>query len=148
MAVRRGRRAVTGFWADFRDFIMRGNVIDLAVAVVIGGAFGKIIDSFVTDIITPTILQPALEASGTNQLQNLTADGVKYGVFLAAILNFLVIALCMFLVIRLFEAAKKQFVREEEIEEAAPVDPVVVSQERLTGAVERLTQVIETQSRR
>ncbi len=52
-----------GFWADFRKFLMQGNVIDLAVAVIIGGAFGKIITSFVEDIVTPAILNPALQAA-------------------------------------------------------------------------------------
>jgi len=56
-------RGNSGFIADFRKFLMRGNVIDLAVAVIIGGAFGKIITSLVEDIITPVILTPALEAA-------------------------------------------------------------------------------------
>lgn len=141
MAVRRGRRAATGFLADFREFIMRGNVIDLAVAVVIGTAFGKIVDSLVADLLTPVILQPAMSAAGVDQLSSLTANGIRYGVFLAAVINFLVIALCMFLLVRAFEVAKRQFIREEEVE--APVEPVIASQERLTGAVERLTEAIE-----
>lgn len=103
-----------GFWADFRKFIMQGNVIDLAVAVVIGGAFGKIVTSLVEDIITPAILQPALAAANVSDLQNLSVNGIKYGVFLAAILNFLVIALCIFLLIRAFEKAKKRFIRSGE----------------------------------
>lgn len=141
MAVRRGRRAATGFLADFRDFIMRGSVIDLAVAVIIGVAFGKIIDSFVADIITPALLKPALEASGANNIAELSANGVRYGMFLSAVLNFLVIALCMFLLVRFFEAAKRQFIREEE--EAPPVEPAIAAQERLTEAIERLTDVME-----
>jgi len=66
-----------GFWADFRKFIMRGNVIDLAVAVVIGGAFGKIVTSFVEDLITPIILNPALQAAKVQDLQNLSINGIK-----------------------------------------------------------------------
>ena len=55
--------ARSGFLADFQKFLMQGNVIDLAVAVIIGGAFGKIVTSFVEDIITPIILNPALQSS-------------------------------------------------------------------------------------
>ncbi len=136
-------RANGGFWADFRKFIMQGNVIDLAVAVVIGGAFGKIVTSLVEDIITPAILQPALAAANVSDLQNLSVNGIKYGVFLAAILNFLVIALCIFLLIRAFEKAKKRFIRSGEAAQAA-LDPAVIAQERLTGALERLKTTIES----
>jgi len=130
--------ARTGFWGDFQKFLMRGNVIDLAVAVIIGGAFGKIVTSFVEDIITPVILNPALKAANVDALQNLSYQGIKYGLFLAAVLNFLVIAFSIFLMVRAFEKAKRRFVREEANEEPA-VDPVVVSQERLTDAIDRLT---------
>ncbi|HEY9640879.1 MAG TPA: large conductance mechanosensitive channel protein MscL [Coleofasciculaceae cyanobacterium] len=134
-----------GFWADFRKFIMQGNVVDLAVAVIIGGAFGKIVESFVADIITPAILQPALKAANVNDLASLSAGGVKYGSFLAAVINFIVIALSIFLVIRAFEHAKKRFRREAVAEEVvAPVEPGIVAQENLTHAIERLTQVLES----
>jgi large conductance mechanosensitive channel len=145
MTIRRGRRAATGFLADFREFIMRGNVIDLATAVIIGAAFSKIVDSFVSDVITPALLDPALKAAGVDRIEQLSAGGILYGRFLAAILNFLVIAFCIFLLIRAFEAAKHRFIREEEVE--APVDAAIAAQERLTGAVERLTQVMESRTR-
>ncbi|PSB19383.1 large conductance mechanosensitive channel protein MscL [filamentous cyanobacterium CCP1] len=141
MAVRRGTRAAGGFLADFRDFIMRGNVIDLAVAVILGTAFNQIVESLVGDIITPALLQPALDAAGVDQLSELSANGIRYGVFLAAVINFLVIAFVIFLLIRAFENAKRRFIREEEAE--AEIDPIIESQERLTGAMDRLTAVIE-----
>ncbi|RAM49757.1 MAG: large conductance mechanosensitive channel protein MscL [Hapalosiphonaceae cyanobacterium JJU2] len=137
-----------GFWADFRKFLMQGNVIDLAVAVIIGAAFGKIINSLVEDIITPVILNPVLKSAKVDDLQNLSVNGVKYGVFLSAIINFLVIAFCIFLIIRAFEKAKKRFVRSGEAAEASAVDPAVVAQERLTDAIERLTTTIESQTNR
>lgn len=146
MTVKRGRRAATGFFADFRDFIMRGNVIDLAVAVIIGGAFGKIIESLVADIITPAILNPAMQAAGVEKLADLSANGIQYGLFLSAVINFIVIAFCIFLLIRSFESAKKRLTREEEVEAAETPDPVVVAQENLTHAVERLTTVMGRQS--
>lgn len=130
--------ARSGFWGDFQKFLMRGNVIDLAVAVIIGGAFGKIVTSLVEDIITPVILNPALKAANVDALQNLSYQGIKYGLFLAAIINFLVIALSIFLMIRAFERAKRRFVREEAIGEPV-ADPMLVSQERLTNAIDRLT---------
>lgn len=142
MAVRRGRRAATGFLADFREFIMRGNVIDLAIAVVIGGAFGKIVDSFVTDMITPLLLNPALQAANLDDISQLQAGGVKYGLFLAAVINFLVIAFVLFLLIRSFEAAKQRLIREEEID--APIDPVIASQQDLKASIDSLTQTLRT----
>jgi large conductance mechanosensitive channel len=60
MAARRGRAAAGGFLRDFQTFISQGNVVDLAVAVIIGGAFGKIVESFIKDVITPAILSPVL----------------------------------------------------------------------------------------
>lgn len=135
-----------GFWADFQRFLMRGNVVDLAVAVIIGTAFGKIIESFVQDIITPAILDPALKAANVSNLEQLTVPGtgIKYGAFLAAILSFLVIAFCLFLIIRAFEKVQKRFLRHEA--EAAPAaDPILESHANLTTAINRLTETITTQ---
>jgi large conductance mechanosensitive channel len=135
-----------GFWADFQKFIMQGNVVELAIAVIIGGAFGKIITSFVEDIITPAILTPALKRAGVDNLAQLTIPGtaIKYGSFLAAVLSFLVIAFSLFIMIRALEKAKKRFARREEtIQEATP-DPVLVAQERLTTALDNLTSTIES----
>jgi large conductance mechanosensitive channel len=140
--VRRGANSAGGFLAGFRDFIMRGNVVDLAVAVVIGGAFGKIIESLVADLITPAILNPAMKAAGVDKLSDLSAGGVQYGLFLAAVLNFLVIAFCIYVLVQAFEKAKRRF-RREEAAAAPEVDPVVASQEKLTSAMERLTEVME-----
>lgn len=141
--VRRGTEAAGGFLSGFRDFIMRGNVVDLAVAVVIGAAFSKIIDSLVGDIITPAILNPAMKAAGVDKLADLTAGGIQYGLFLAAILNFLVIAFCIYVLVQAFEKAKRRVKRQEALAEEVP-DAAVVAQERLTTAMERLTQVMET----
>ncbi|MFM2310789.1 MAG: hypothetical protein RLZZ04_65 [Cyanobacteriota bacterium] len=141
--VRRGTEAAGGFLSGFGNFIMRGNVIDLAVAVIVGAAFSKIIDSLVADIITPLILNPAMKAAGVDRLSELSAGGIQYGLFLAAVLNFLVIAFCIYLLVQAFEKAKKRLVRQEALAEEAP-DATLVAQERLTGAIERLTTVMET----
>ncbi|MGF1590837.1 MAG: large conductance mechanosensitive channel protein MscL [Pleurocapsa sp.] len=142
--VRRGTQATGGFLSGFRDFIMRGNVVDLAVAVIIGAAFSKIIDSLVGDIITPAILNPAMKAAGVDRLSELSAGGIQYGLFLAAVLNFLVIAFCIYVLVQAFEKAKKRIIRQEALAEEEAPEANILAQERLTGAIERLTQVMET----
>ena len=122
---------------------MRGNVVDLAVAVVIGAAFSKIVDLLVGDIITPAILNPAMEAAGAENIADLSAGGIQYGLFLAAVLNFLVIAFCLYIIVQAFEKAKKRIIRQEALAEEVP-DDALVAQEKLTTAIERLTHVIET----
>jgi large conductance mechanosensitive channel len=139
MTLQNGKRAAGGFVKDFQAFIFKGNVIDLAVAVIIGGAFGKIVTSLIEDIITPVLLTPALKAANVEDLAKLQVNGIKYGVFLAAVINFLVIAFVIFLIIRSFEAAKRKEKREEAVVEVKQ-DP----QERLTLAVERLAEVMES----
>jgi large conductance mechanosensitive channel len=141
-------RGNSGFWADFRKFIMRGNVIDLAVAVIIGGAFTKIVDSLVTNIITPAILNPAIKAAGIQNLEQLTIPntGIKYGAFLAAVLSFLIVAFCLFLIVRAFEKAQRRLFRQQEQEPdlVPPIDPAIAAQEKLTGAIERLIETIDS----
>lgn len=85
---------------DLKAFLFRGNIVDLAVAVVIGGAFGAIIKSFVNDIITPLILNPALKAANVQNIADLAWNGVKYGSFLSAVINFLIIGTSMFFVVK------------------------------------------------
>jgi large conductance mechanosensitive channel len=141
------------FLADFRDFIMRGNVIDLAVAVILGGAFNGIVNSLVQDIITPAILSPAIKAAGVDKLSDLSISGIKYGLFLSSVINFLVIAFSIFLIIRSFEAMKRKFIRHQELAaaaeatvEAEEVKPEISAQENLTKAIETLTEVINNKS--
>ncbi|MBD2175533.1 large conductance mechanosensitive channel protein MscL [Pseudanabaena sp. FACHB-1998] len=139
MALQNGKRLAGGFLKDFHAFIMKGNVIDLAVAVIIGGAFGKIVTSLIEDIITPILLNPALKAANVEDLAKLQISGVKYGVFLASVINFMVIAFVIFLIIRFFESMKRKEKRTEATVEVKP-DP----QERLTLAVERLAEVMDS----
>jgi large conductance mechanosensitive channel len=125
---------------------MQGNVLDLAVAVVIGAAFGKIVTSLLEDIITPALLNPAMKAANVDDLAKLSYEGIKYGSFLAAILNFLVIAFVIFLLVKSFEAAKRKMVRQQAVEEAA-ADPTIVAQENLVNSLDRLTRAVESQNR-
>ena len=110
---------------EFKDFAMRGNVVDLAIGVIIGGAFGKIVGSLIDDVITPLLLKPALEAAHLSKLEDLTAFGsVKYGVFLSSVINFIIVAFVLFMIIKGLNAAK----RKEEV--AAPA-PELSNQEKL-----------------
>ena len=93
---------------EFREFIMKGNVVDLAVAVILGAAFGVIVTSFIDDIITPLLLAPALKAAGADDISALSWNGVKYGNFLAAVLKFIVIAWVLFLVIKGINKLKRK----------------------------------------
>ena len=102
---------------EFKAFAMRGNVVDLAVGVIIGGAFGKIVSSFIDDVITPLLLKPALDAAHLSKLEDLTLFGaVKYGVFISSVINFIIVAFVLFMIIKGMNAAKKK-------EEAAPSAP-------------------------
>lgn len=98
-----------GIIKEFKEFALKGNVIDLAVAVIIGGAFGAIVSSLVDDVITPLLLQPALKAAQAEDLDKLHWGAVKYGKFLAAIIKFIVIAFILFLLIK----AAKSFQKKE-----------------------------------
>lgn len=105
---------------EFKAFAMRGNVIDLAVGVIIGGAFGAIVSSFINDVITPLLLKPALEAASLTKLEDLVVFGaVKYGMFLSAVINFTIIAFVLFLIVKGVNAMKKK----EEAKPTAPAAP-------------------------
>lgn len=98
-----------GFFSEFKEFAVKGNVIDLAVGVVIGGAFGKIVTSMVEDLITPAILNPALKAIHAENLSQLVIPGtaIKYGNFLSAAISFTVVAFALFLMIKGINKLKK-----------------------------------------
>lgn len=94
------------FWKDFREFAVKGNVIDLAVAVVIGGAFGKIVSAIVADLIMPLI--GAVMPAGDWRAWTVTSLNLKVGDVLGAVIDFLIIALVLFLFVnKLMKALKK-----------------------------------------
>jgi large conductance mechanosensitive channel len=93
-----------GMLKEFKDFILRGNVVDLAVAVVIGAAFGAIVSSLVDNVITPLLLAPALKAANLQDIEKLVWGAVKYGLFLSAVIKFIIIAFILFLIIKAFKA--------------------------------------------
>lgn len=107
------------FINDFKDFIARGNVIDMAVGVIIGGAFGKIVSSLVDNILTPLI---GILLGGVNFSDLSVVVGtaeVKYGAFLQSVFDFLIIALVIFTIIRQISNITSKFKKEEE---AAPTE--------------------------
>ena len=103
-----------GMLKEFKAFAMKGNVIDLAIGVVIGAAFGKIVSSLIEDVITPLILKPALETAKLSEIEQLVAfGGVKYGMFLSSLINFVIIAFVLFLIIKGINTYKKKHEPEE-----------------------------------
>ena len=121
-------KKTTGFLAEFRQFIARGNVLDMAVGVIIGGAFGKISTSLVNDILMPLfsqwqwVLREAVYDAGGNEVR--AAVAINYGSFLSTILDFLIIAFAVFCLIK----AINRFHRKKE---AAPPPPPQPSQEEV-----------------
>lgn len=88
------------FFTDFRAFVIKGNIIDLAAAVIIGAAFGAIISSLVEDVITPLLLNPAMKAARVSNIDQLTAGSIKYGKFLAAVIKFVLVAFVVFIIVK------------------------------------------------
>ncbi|MCX8080220.1 MAG: large-conductance mechanosensitive channel protein MscL [Bacteroidia bacterium] len=122
-----------GLLKEFKEFAMRGNVIDLGVGVVIGGAFGKIVSSLVDDVITPAILTPALKAASLTNLSELTIPGtaIKYGNFLSNIITFIIIAFALFVLLKSVNKAMKK-------KEEAPPPPGPSPEEKLLTEIRDL----------
>lgn len=131
---------------EFREFAMRGNVVDLAVGIIIGAAFGKIVSSLVNDIIMPPIGLLLGNVDFSNLFVNL-GDGefatlaaaeaagapiIKYGLFINTILDFLIVAFAIFVVVRTMNKMKRQQ------EEAPPAPPEPSSEEKLLGEIRDL----------
>lgn len=120
-----------GFFKEFKEFAVKGNVVDLAIGVIIGGAFGAIVSSLVGDVITPLLLAPAFKATGAENLQDLVWNGVAYGKFLSAVINFLCIALVLFMIVKGINKLKKE-------ETPAPEAPAGPTQEELLAEIRDL----------
>lgn len=116
-----------GLVKEFKEFALKGNVVDLAIAVIIGAAFGAIVTSLVEHIITPLLLTPALEAAGAKNLEELSWGAVKYGKFLSAIISFVIIAFVLFLIVQGMNRLK----RKKEDPATAPKAPEYSLQEKL-----------------
>lgn len=110
------------FMQDFKAFIARGNVIDMAVGVVIGSAFGKIVTSLVENIIMPIVGILIGGHDFTNLSIKIKDATISYGVFIQNIIDFLIIAFCIFTVIRVIGAATRKRKKVEEKKEEIPAD--------------------------
>ncbi|HJR99365.1 MAG TPA: large-conductance mechanosensitive channel protein MscL [Flavobacterium sp.] len=131
-----------GFFADFKAFLMKGEIVTLATAVIVGGAFGKIVTSFTNDILMPPIglllgkvdfknlkivLQdpvPAVLENGKEITPGVAEVALNYGAFIQTVFDFVIIGFCIFLVLKAYEQTKKK-------EEAAPAAPAGPTQEEL-----------------
>ena len=137
------------FFEEFKTFISKGNVLDMAVGVIVGGAFGAITSSLVANVITPLLawifgtpntdalnitLRAADEAAGTEAIV------LGLGTFVGAIINFLVIALVLFSVIKAMNKAHEiaEAKKKKEEEEAAPEEPKPTTEELLTAILEEI----------
>lgn len=114
---------------ELKNFLLRGNVIDLAVGVVIANAFGAIVKSLIEDVITPLFLNPAIKAAGVEQIAGLKWNGIAYGSFLNAIINFLVIGTVLFFIVKSVEKAQNLTKQEDTVEESAGPTELEVLQE-------------------
>ena len=126
---------MSGFLKEFKEFAMKGNVLDMAVGVIIGGAFGKIVTSLVDNVIMPLVGM----ATGGIDFSKLavtvgegeTAAVLKYGMFLQNVLDFIIIALCIFMMIKVMNKLSRK--KEEE---PAPAEPS--AEEKLLGEIRDL----------
>ena len=127
------KKRYTEFWTDFKKFAIKGNIIDLAIAVVIGAAFNKIVNTLVSSVITPltamllpsghlsdmkVVLREAVEENVEAGIEGVSEVALTYGLLLQAMIDFLVIALSLYVVIKTFLKIKSAFTRKER-EEAA-----------------------------
>lgn len=129
---------------EFKDFAMKGNVVDMAVGVIIGGAFGKIVSSLVNDLIMPPIGKLLggvdfsslfIDMSGVGyvslaEAQKAGAATINYGVFLNTIINFLIVAFCLFMVIKGMNAMKKKEAAKPGVPVVAPRNEILLEEIR------------------
>ena len=106
--------------SEFKEFAVKGNVVDLAVGVIIGAAFGKIIESMVGNVLMPLIGM----LGGTPDFKALAFGSLKYGAFLQTVVDFLIIAACLFAVIKAINLAKKRFEKQAAAAPAVPPAPL------------------------
>ncbi len=136
---------------EFREFIMRGNVLDLAVGIIIGGAFGAIVTSLVNDLIMPPIgfILGGVDFSAIKIILSSTtaADGtvtevaIRIGVFINALITFLIVAFSVFLLVKSVNEMQRRLERPKVVAPAAPAAPT--AEEQLTEAIKALNETIK-----
>ncbi|WP_434178913.1 large conductance mechanosensitive channel protein MscL [Streptococcus agalactiae] len=118
---------------ELKEFLFKGNVLDLAVAVILGAAFNAIITSLVKDVITSLILNPVLKAAGVSNIAQLSWNGVAYGNFLSAVINFLIVGTTLFFIVKAANKVMAKKPAEEEI-----IEVVEPTQEQLLAEIRDL----------
>ena len=111
------------FIKEFKTFLFRGNIFELAIAVIIGAAFGSIISSLVDDVITPLLLTPLLHAANVEEIAGLHWGAVKYGNFLAASLKFIFVAIVLFTLLKTIKRFEK--IEKEKLSEITPTEKLL-----------------------
>lgn len=114
------REKTGGFFAEFRKFIARGNVMDMAVGVIIGGAFKSIADSLTADILMPLLGILTNQITFSNLAVNVGGAVIGYGKFLEAVLNFLIMAFAVFCIVKAINSFHRRLERQEAAQAAAP----------------------------
>lgn len=123
-----------GLWKEFKEFAFKGNVIDMAVGVVIGSAFGKIVTSLVNDIVMPFF---GYWTSGMEfkemklMLGGEEGTAILYGSFIQNIIDFVLIAISVFVFVKIINSARKRMEKKVEEEPAAPAEPEISSTDKL-----------------
>jgi len=132
-----------GFFKDFKSFLMKGDIVSLATAVIVGGAFGKIVTSFTNDVLMPPIglllgdvnfteLKFALTEASVNEAGEAIAPvTINYGNFVQTIIDFIIIGFCIFMVLKAYEKSQKK-------KEEAPAAPAGPTQEELLAEIRDL----------
>jgi large conductance mechanosensitive channel len=130
-----------GIIQEFKDFAFRGNVLDLAVAVIIGAAFNAIVQSFVTDLITPFI--GAIFSTDDLKEISVTLNGseVTYGAFLAAVVNFFLVAIAIFILVKGINKLRETQLREDEVKAKEQEEKAKAEEEAAKSEVKLLTEI-------
>jgi len=112
--------ASMAFIKEFKEFALKGNVLELSIAVIIGAAFGAIVSSLVEDVITPLLLTPAIKAANVLNLEQLTWGAVKYGKFVSAVIKFFLVAVILFAIIQAVNKLQRKKDSAAEVPIKAP----------------------------
>jgi large conductance mechanosensitive channel len=115
---------------EFKAFIFRGNVIDMAVGVIIATAFGAIINSLIADVITPLLLNPALKAAHVDDIAQLKWHGIAIGKFLSAVITFIMVAFVLFMILKGVNKAMKSKAEEPAAPAPTPEDILLLQEIR------------------
>jgi large conductance mechanosensitive channel len=128
----------TSFLKSFKEFALKGNIVDLAVAVIVGGAFGKIVTSLVADIVMP-LVNPLIP--GGDWREATIGQGIKIGAFAATLVDFMIVAFVLFFVISSLSHLKKKNEDKAPTPPPPPEDQLVKAIDRLNANLEKIAKL-------